>query len=158
MPYHLTWKAERHPEGIAKTEVPPGHDACDAILIASVVGEFGNGKPLSVMFFSAVGTGDDAHTTLDDGELFEIWSMLAKNLSESIELGDGRRQLADFTFEAVRSARLGTPSPFSMLVQAADVITAARKLAQHWTAQDGVNAAVIDELVAAVNAMDGTAS
>ncbi len=47
-------------------------------------------------------TGED----LDDSEVFKSWVGMAKGLSESNTLGDGRRLFCKFVFETVRSAIL----------------------------------------------------
>lgn len=101
--YHLIYKTERKPEGISKEEVPKGFGACHAMLMASII--YPPDGSYSVMFI-----GDDGRPgkdpTLSDKEWFKAWGMLAKRLSESKTLDDGRKNLAAAVWEAFIGSKL----------------------------------------------------
>lgn len=89
--YRLTYQVDQHPDGITEKELderPGDHGACDAILLCSVLGKFGEGA-LSTMWMGIDGNpGKGDMTPLN---MFQLWSILAANLSEN--LPDGPHQM-----------------------------------------------------------------
>lgn len=104
--YHLAYQAESHPEGISKEELEARGNVggCDAIFFASIL--FPPDGSYSLLFSSKDGrTGEE----LSDDEWFKIWMLLGKRLGDSRTLSAGKRQMAQFTWEAIRDTLFGTP-------------------------------------------------
>lgn len=99
--YRLTYEVKAHPASIGREDVPEGHGACDAVLLASII--YPPDGSYSVLF-----VGEDGRTgkELADSEWFKVWAMLARRLSLSETLDEGRKELAAMTFEAFRAAIL----------------------------------------------------
>lgn len=107
--YRLLYKMEVPPTPLAKEEVPEGWSATDALLLVSMLypddGSFSSliipvdgrpGVPLS-----------DERSVLDDDQMFKVWSLMAKRLSESKTLGAGKKDFARMVFDTIRAAILG---------------------------------------------------
>ncbi len=102
--YHISYQAEPHPNGISKAELEAKGNVggCDAIFFASIL--FPPDGSYSVLFSSKDGrTGED----LNDDEWFKIWMLLSKRLGESETLQEGKRDFAQFTWEAIRDILFG---------------------------------------------------
>lgn len=100
--YRITYSLKSHPKGIDKKDIPKGHGACDALLIASLI--YPQDGSLSLLFVGKDGRTDGE---LDDREWFKVWVFLASRLSKSKTLDRGRCELAGMTFEVFRAAMLG---------------------------------------------------
>lgn len=103
--YHLTYNIEMttHPEGIPKEAVTT-NGAADALLLVSIIGQVGNGKPLSLLFASKEGRED---RELDAKELFEVWAALAHKLNQDPGIQSWRRTITEACFDLVREVRAG---------------------------------------------------
>ena len=99
--YRFTYSFEPHPDGILSDDIPNGHGACDAIVLGSII--YPEDGSLSTMVLSSDGrTGKD----LDDNEIFKFWTVLAKQLSESKQLSEGKLALCIDVFRTVQKAIL----------------------------------------------------
>ncbi len=99
--YRLLYRFDPKPEGVTREEVAAAGagGACDAALVASII--YPEDGSLSVLF-----TGTDGRTgdMISDVEMFKVWTLLANRLAASKTLGEGKRQLAQLTWDAVCSA------------------------------------------------------
>lgn len=99
MKYHVTYRIDFHPEGLAKEQVPDGHGAADSALIASIV--YGPDGSSHLALMSVDGRRPE-HEPLDDIELFKIWSLMARELALSEGLSAGWRDLCGQVFGLVQ--------------------------------------------------------
>lgn len=95
--YHVAYSVDWHPEGVSKADVPEGHGATDAILVASMIYTEDGG--LSVAF---VGGDGRTNTDLNAGQRFQVFTFLASELADSFELSPEHREIAREAFESVR--------------------------------------------------------
>lgn len=89
----------------AKTEeadklLESGHMMGDAIFMASLI--YPEDGSLSTFFHSVDGRNNGEQLT--DKEWFKVWSLLAKRLSASQTLDEGRKQLCGEVFEVIVAA------------------------------------------------------
>lgn len=97
--YFLTYKLERHIDGLTREEVPADMGACDAgVFLSMIYPEDGS--------FSMAVVSMDGRTgePVSDNELFKVWTLIAHRLAESSELPDGpgtKRDLARKLFQIV---------------------------------------------------------
>lgn len=93
--YRLLWTLERRPAGVTRDEAPEGHGLCDAVLFCSII--FPEDGSYSLHFFPVDGRSEQE--ALSDKEMFKVWALLSKRLSESKTLDEGRRFFAQMVFE-----------------------------------------------------------
>lgn len=108
--YHLSYSLRAHPEGISKEQVQAEGvggtvvGGCDALFVTSIL--FPPDGSYSALFGGLDGrTGKE----LDDHEWFKVWMFLAKRLSESKTLDEGRKDIAGITYEMLSQALFGSP-------------------------------------------------
>jgi len=106
--YHILYKAVIKREGFTKEECQAVNDelfastdygATDALFIVSVIKRNDGGRSYS--FPSLDGTTGE-EIVIDD--LFRIWAVMAHSLSESEDLGPGRKGLCKHVHEIVKDA------------------------------------------------------
>ena len=99
MKYHITYSVTPHLEGLEQEEIPADHGACTALIVGSLLcPEDGS---LGIAFRSLDGrTGQP----LSDAEMWKAWTLWAKRLSESPDLGEGKKGLCKLVFDAVCAA------------------------------------------------------
>ncbi len=97
--YYLQYEITPIPEGFTKSQVPPGHGACDAILLVSILHTAEGG-----VSYAFVGADGKEKRDLTPTEMFKIWAVLAHELSEMPDLGEGRKQLASMVHETIKTA------------------------------------------------------
>jgi hypothetical protein len=100
--YRVQYRLDAHPEGftkeVAKKAVEEGFGSCDRAVLFSIVDQPEGGTTTMVLSL------DGKTGPMDDGELFKAWSLLTHKLSQSRELGEGRRAFCEQTFEIIRKA------------------------------------------------------
>lgn len=93
--YHVTYDVTPHPEGIAHAEIPKGHGACDALLVASII--YPADGSLSIHYAGRDGrTGEE----LAPKEMWKAWLLLAGYLAKMPGLDSGRAAMCSTVFEA----------------------------------------------------------
>lgn len=104
--YKLLYKVELPSRPVTKEEVPEGYSATDALFLVSMLyPEDGSFSSLIIPVDGRPGAPlDSEQSVLSDDEVFKVWSLMAKRLSESRTLGVGKKELARQVFEAVRVA------------------------------------------------------
>jgi hypothetical protein len=100
--YHVIYNVEPRPEGIKKSDIPKTHGAADAVLICSML--YPEDGSFSLVLYGGDGrTGKDLHPN----EIFKVWTLMAKNLSEDEDLSPARRELCLQAWEIWRDAVMG---------------------------------------------------
>jgi hypothetical protein len=84
-PYHLTYKLEGHPDGIAPKDIAEGLGATDAMVLGMI--RYAPDGSTDTRITSADGRIDGP---LSPTELFKFWALLAKQLTETLPDGDAR--------------------------------------------------------------------
>lgn len=107
MRYHITYSVTPHLEGVEKADVPTDHGACTAIIVGSVV--FREDGSVGFLFTSLDGR---TAQPLPDAEMWKAWTLWAKRLSESPDLGEGKKGLCKLVFDAVCAAMQDRPIGF----------------------------------------------
>ena len=102
--YRLVYHVQPYPEGIsreriAKMQMEQDVGACDALLLVSIL--YPEDGSLSLQM---VGCDGRTGKTLDDLELFKVWTMLAKHLSESETLSGVKKEYAGRVFTDISNA------------------------------------------------------
>jgi hypothetical protein len=87
----------------SETDINAGMGACDQVIIHSIIGKAGDGKPRSEAIVSMDG---DTGKSVTDEELFESWVMMAKAIVDS-SLGENTKALASMVFEVMRHFKVG---------------------------------------------------
>ena len=100
--YHLTYELTPHPEGITKEDVPPGHGACDAAILCSIM--YPPDGSYSLLLLPADGRNGDR---LPDSEIFKVWTLMTKRLAESKTLPEPRRAFVEEIWGVIRAAVWG---------------------------------------------------
>jgi len=103
--FYITYRIDRHPEGITKDEVlemrkKEDVGACDNIVIASIIGTPGTNEELSAVFASVAKDGGK----LTDDQMWTIWAVWAACLAKSETLDSGKRDLCQIVVNAIRVA------------------------------------------------------
>lgn len=99
MKYHITYSVTPHLEGVEKADVPADHGACTALIVGSVLCQ--EDGSYDFMFHSLDGR---TAQPLSDAEMWKAWTLWAKRLSESPDLGEGKKGLCKLVFDAVCAA------------------------------------------------------
>lgn len=100
--YRLTYQVDQHPDGITAKELderPEDLGACDAILLCSVLGKFGEG-PLSTMWMGI--DGNPGKGDMTPFNMFQLWSILAANLSDNLPPSP-QKMIAQHAIDSVRA-------------------------------------------------------
>lgn len=107
--YKLLYKLEVPPKPLTKDEVPEGWSATDALLLVSMLyPDDGSFSSLILPVDGRPGVPlDSEQSVLSDDEMFKVWSLMAKRLSESKTLGAGKKDFARMVFETIRAAIMG---------------------------------------------------
>ena len=113
--YHLNYRLIPRPEGLDKTEArrlveQEDLGSCDAAILFSIITPEDGSSSTAILSMDGK-TGE----SLDDHELFKAWSIMAHQLSQSTELGEGRRALTEQVFEVIRQALLRTKPPSGLV-------------------------------------------
>jgi len=98
--YHMSYDFQRHEDGITKEELSP-RGGCDSIGFISVIHSPDGGSSTAFIGRNGV-TGED----WTDGDWFRAWTLLARRLTDSDELGEGQRAVCGAAFDTVRRAIL----------------------------------------------------
>jgi len=107
MTYHMTYNATSHVDGIERGDIPDGHGATDAMVIASIL--YGADGSSSVALASHDGRTD---APLPIVEVFKAWANIAHALKDEETLDPAWRDLCRRVFEEVRAVvmeRRGLP-------------------------------------------------
>src|ERR1700761_5540680 len=98
--YPLTYEITPRPERVPASWVrEQGLAACDAVVVLSMI------YPEDGSFSLAVPSLDGrTGEPVTDADLWKVWTMLAKNLSESPTLSAPKREFCELTFKAVFAA------------------------------------------------------
>ena len=110
--YRMNYRLVPRPEGFDKAEAmrlveEEDLGSCDAVLVASIIRNPDGSSSTGI--FSADGDNDGKELTAI--EQFKVWSLMAHQLSNTPELGEGQRMLCAETFEIIRAAVLGSRPP-----------------------------------------------
>lgn len=97
--YRLTYSATAHPGGIEKKDVPENAGACDAMIFVSMI--YPPDGSFSMMHFSKDGRTDEE---LPVAEIWKAWALMAKSLSENLNLSPGKRAFCASVFQMVADA------------------------------------------------------
>ena len=110
--YKLLYKVEKPAGGVTPADVPEGHGATDALLMASIL--YPKDGSLSVLFIGIDGRPDgdldNPNSNLDDNEWFKVWTMLTKRLADSPTLPPGKKEFCRLTFEQFRGIMMNAAS------------------------------------------------
>ena len=104
--WHATYATHLHPEGLTREQVPEGHGACDALVIASLI--YPSDGSFSSMFVARDGRTKDGE--LSAHEQFKAWSLWAGKLATSLDPGTVRQQMAQLTYEMFLTTFFGEAS------------------------------------------------
>lgn len=106
--YKLIYKVEKPEKPLTKHEVPEGYAATDALLLVSILSPPDGSQ--STLFIPVDGRNEgklsDPGGVMTDDEMFKVWSLLSKRLSESPTLTEGKRDFCRMVFETIRQAIL----------------------------------------------------
>jgi len=99
--YFVTYNLTSHPDGIAREQVPEGDGAATAVAILSMI--YPPDGSFSLLVASLDGrTGE----TVSDKELWKVWTLMAKELSNSATLSPNKKELCALTFDIMRQGIL----------------------------------------------------
>jgi len=108
--YYLNYRLDARPDGFGREEAKAlteeGLGSCDGMFLAPIIwpeDEGGNTHSSTQLMSMDGRTGEE----LSAHELFSVWSMMSKMLSEHPDLDPGRKEFTSHVFEAIRAAVLG---------------------------------------------------